>query len=124
MGVITLEDIIEEIISEEIIDETDRYEDNHSKRRARRMTTSAIMRGIVERERRAESVHGNERTPLLRGESPLRSRSGSVPRSENTLTGYGSLALIAESTPLSESPPIMVNGGVVGNGTGHTQAAS
>jgi len=38
-------DIIEEIISEEIVDETDRYEDNQSKRRARRLTTAAVMRG-------------------------------------------------------------------------------
>jgi metal transporter CNNM len=63
LGVITLEDIIEvratslscfdilaqsrpqEIISEEIVDETDRYEDNRSKRRAKRATTATIMRG-------------------------------------------------------------------------------
>ncbi|TFK38807.1 hypothetical protein BDQ12DRAFT_683387 [Crucibulum laeve] len=79
IGVITLEDIIEEIISEEIVDETDRYEDNRGKRRAKRATTAAIMRGIVERERRRDSSlppgprslsmgmassHG-ERTPLL-----------------------------------------------------------
>ena len=40
-----LADALKEIISEEIVDETDRYEDNQSKRRAKRLTTSAVMRG-------------------------------------------------------------------------------
>ncbi|KAG6865600.1 hypothetical protein C0991_001024 [Blastosporella zonata] len=59
---------MKEMISEEIVDETDRYQDNQSKLRAKRMTTSAIMRGIVERHRRASliSIQG-ETSPLLSG---------------------------------------------------------
>lgn len=51
IGVITLEDVIEEIISEEIVDETDQYEDNQSKRYAKRMINATVMSDIVERER-------------------------------------------------------------------------
>ena len=38
---------LQEMISEEIIDETDQYEDNHSKRLARRHTTASVLGGCV-----------------------------------------------------------------------------
>ncbi|KAL4071067.1 hypothetical protein V8B97DRAFT_2023987 [Scleroderma yunnanense] len=57
IGVITLE--------EEIVDETDRYEDNQSKKYARRMTNAAVMRGIVERERSITRQGSVDRTPLI-----------------------------------------------------------
>jgi metal transporter CNNM len=38
-------DIIEEILSEEIMDETNRYEDNVTKQQAKQMTTAAVMWG-------------------------------------------------------------------------------
>jgi metal transporter CNNM len=96
-------DIIEEIISEEIVDETDQFEDNRSKRRARRMTTAAVMRGcvflhsymqmlsggcsIVERERRHDAANptSGERSPLL-GVSPGLLEAGDAATRGN---GYG-----------------------------------
>ncbi|KAG1741886.1 uncharacterized protein EDB91DRAFT_1052285 [Suillus paluster] len=59
IGVITLEAVVstchnslfQEIISEEIVDETDQYEDNQSKRHAKRLFNATVMRDIVERER-------------------------------------------------------------------------
>ncbi|KAF8525265.1 hypothetical protein BU17DRAFT_42147 [Hysterangium stoloniferum] len=68
LGIVTLEDVIEEIISEEIVDETDLYESNRIKRRAKRQSTSVMMRGyIVEHHlRRGEAISNlGDRSPLL-----------------------------------------------------------
>ncbi|KIP08564.1 hypothetical protein PHLGIDRAFT_69148 [Phlebiopsis gigantea 11061_1 CR5-6] len=103
IGVVTLEDVIEEIISEEIVDETDRYEDNHSKKRARRLKDASVMRGIVERRgSRANSLADSERTPLLRGGEPVPSIEISSPLPQSieqngTTSTYG--------TSIVPSPP-------------------
>ncbi|KAI5983575.1 hypothetical protein EDD15DRAFT_2201955 [Pisolithus albus] len=83
IGVITLEDVIGEIISEEIMDETDRYEDNQNKKQAKRLTNAAVMRGIVERERNMARQTPEQRTPLL----PISPPAGTPPRG-----GYGTLS--------------------------------
>ena len=119
----------QEIISEEIVDETDRYEDNHHKKRAKRVTTSAIMRGsvfffqkkknqtmvhiptnfffsrIVERERRRDTKDTiSECTPLLWHEP--RSPSSDCPTPPAIAVGdtplkYGAIRNVL----LNESPP-------------------
>lgn len=105
------------MISEEIVDETDRYEDNVSKRRARRMKNAAVMKGIVEYRvgGRANSLAEGDRTPLLsRNQSPLPPPEGerAAGASGNTLDattsavqGAGSRATNATLRPGSNLNP-------------------
>jgi len=101
IGVLTLEDVIEEIISEEIVDETDRYEDNVHKKRARRVTTADVMRGIVERKaKRAASVTSipiNEYTCLV-SESPSENGTDLTGYTSRNMQ-YGSLIQTPSSAP-------------------------
>ncbi|KAJ7204143.1 hypothetical protein GGX14DRAFT_569740 [Mycena pura] len=55
-----------EILSEETVDETDRYEDNLTKHQTSRMTTAAVMRGILE-PREREASRASEQTPPFDG---------------------------------------------------------
>jgi hypothetical protein len=91
-------DIIEEIIAEEIIDEFDRYEDNQSKREARRRGNAAIMKGIVEHVKRRSTmpeVHlAGDSTPHVASsspdiESPVSSNSNHKDNGTSGRTGSG-----------------------------------
>jgi len=71
LGVVTLEDIIEEIIGEEIVDETDRFESNTSRSEARRQSTSSIMKGIYEHALRKRTFDTAKPITEENGEIPV-----------------------------------------------------
>ncbi|EPQ29481.1 uncharacterized protein PFL1_03236 [Pseudozyma flocculosa PF-1] len=90
MGVVTLEDVIEEMIGEEIVDETDVFVDVHNKIKvvrnprpqADQQSWQPLIRGIIERRRK---LGGPMRTPL-------RSSYGTIGRPEGTTTPASSSA--------------------------------
>ncbi|KZT61866.1 DUF21-domain-containing protein [Calocera cornea HHB12733] len=98
LGVITLEDIIEEMINEEIVDETDLYTDNHTRQVVKRRGNAAVMRGIIERERRIKTS---------RNPSPDSRRGQSLTRGGGTMSP--TVAAAGENTRLltiQESPKL------------------
>ena len=87
MGVVTLEDIIEEMIGEEIVDETDVFVDVHNKIKVVRTRPSGakqdqwqpLIRGIIERRRK----HGGSRqAPLRNSFGTMGSRTPTFPPSQ------------------------------------------
>ncbi|WFD18174.1 cell agglutination protein Mam3 [Malassezia caprae] len=82
MGVVTLEDIIEEMIGEEIVDETDVFVDVHNKIKVVRQRTQQdkqeqwqpLIRGIIERRRK---FGGPSQAPLHRSFGTMKDAQGS-----------------------------------------------
>ncbi|WFC96734.1 cell agglutination protein Mam3 [Malassezia brasiliensis] len=112
-GVVTLEDIIEEMIGEEIVDETDVFVDVHNKIKVVRQKPAGLrqeqwqplIRGIIERRRKhggpnQTPLHSSFGTIQRQGRSGSRGKYGLVP----ARTARDKVSLKQVGTPHTRSP--------------------
>jgi len=111
LGVITLEDIIEEMINEEIVDETDMYTDNHTRQVVKRRGNAAVMRGIIERERRFKTSRPTSPDSASR-------RGASLNRAATMNPTPGQVSETTRLLPIVESPRYGAANGVDGEANG------
>ncbi|KAJ2964495.1 hypothetical protein NQZ79_g655 [Umbelopsis isabellina] len=121
LGVITLEDVIEELIGEEIIDETDVYVDVHQKikvvRRTANKTNIRLFPFLASRRRMSKEVVRNDKivaSKKLKRDGSF-SKAGDNQEIETRIKGYGAVAngsMESESAAFgsaSESQPLINN---------------
>jgi hypothetical protein len=89
VGVITLEDVIEELIQEEIVDETDVYVDMHTKLKVARAFKQAIIRqpSSIRNTRRSARNIGKSHQPRQHSEGNVKTNIMDKPTESTWLLG-------------------------------------